>query len=244
MQVRRMAWLAIPRKLHELYNDHMQRRTVTGFRMNPRPNKSKVLQWLPAGWMLTRFRDGSRRPRLYLTFDDGPNPEYTPPLLDLLDVHDAKASFFLIGEQIECHPVLAKRIAAAGHTLGNHSYSHPQFERLSLAEQFEEIRRTDRLLTSVDGRCGHMFRPPRGVLPLSMVARCIRERRRICMWSYDTHDYSRKSLDQVLPLIQRHPVRSGDLLLMHDDGGLALDLLRVLLPEWKRQGFEFGALPA
>ncbi len=211
--------------------------------MNPRPNKSRMLRWLPADLMLTRFHDGSNNRRLYLTFDDGPNPEYTPLLLDFLSAHDAKASFFLVGEQIERHSALAKRIAEAGHTLGNHSYSHPQFERLSLAEQFEEIQRTDRLLSSVDGRSGHMFRPPRGVLPLSMVVRCFRERRRICMWSYDTHDYSRKSLDQVLPLIQRHPVRNGDLLLMHDDGGLALDLLRVLLPEWKLQGFEFRALP-
>lgn len=211
--------------------------------MNPRPNKSKVLQWLPTDWMLTRLRDGSDGRSLYLTFDDGPNPEYTSPLLDLLDAHDAKASFFLIGEQVECHPALARRIAEAGHTLGNHSYSHPQFERLSLADQFEEIQRTDRLLSSMDGRSRHMFRPPRGVLPLPMTIRCFRERRRICLWSYDTCDYSRKPIDQVLPLIQRNPVRGGDILLMHDDAGLALDLLRVLLPEWKRQGFKFRALP-
>lgn len=212
--------------------------------MNPRPNKSKVLQWVPARWILTRLPDASHRRRLYLTFDDGPNPEYTPSLLDLLDMHEAKASFFLIGEQIEHHPALARRIADAGHTLGNHSYSHPQFERLSLAEQIEEIQRTECLLYSVDGRPRHMFRPPRGVLPLSMVARCFRERQRICMWSYDTHDYSRKPVGHLLPMIQRHPVRSGDILLMHDDGGLVLELLRVLLPEWRRQGFELCALPA
>ena len=76
-----------------------------------------------------------------------------------------------------------------------------------------------------------------------MVIRCFRERRRICLWSYDTCDYSRKPMDQVLPSIQRNPVRGGDILLMHDDAGLALELLRVLLPEWKRQGFEFRALP-
>jgi peptidoglycan/xylan/chitin deacetylase (PgdA/CDA1 family) len=211
--------------------------------MNTRPNKSKVMQFLPTGWMLTRLRGGSSGRSLYLTFDDGPNPEYTPPLLDFLEKHDAKASFFLIGEQIERHPDLARRIVDEGHVLGNHSYSHPQFEQLSLVEQFEEIQRTDRLLSSLDGRSRHMFRPPRGVLPLSMVIRCFRERRRICIWSYDTCDYSRKPMDQVLPLIGRNPVRGGDILLMHDDAGLSLDLLRVLLPEWKRQGFEFRALP-
>ena len=180
---------------------------------------------------------------LYLTFDDGPHPEFTPVLLDLLAEHDAKASFFLIGQQVERYPMLAKSIADAGHTLGNHSYSHPHFEQLASSEQFGEIARTDELLCAVDGRPRHMFRPPRGVLPLSMVLRCMRERRRICIWSYDTHDYSRKSVDEVLPLLESNAVRSGDILLMHDDGGLALELLRVLLPEWKRQGFGFRALP-
>ena len=64
--------------------------------------------------MLSRLGDDSTGRNLYLTFDDGPNPEYTPPLLDFLDEHDAKASFFLIGEQIERHPAIAKRIAEAG----------------------------------------------------------------------------------------------------------------------------------
>lgn len=206
-----------------------------------RPRRAKILRWLPRAWLTTSGPAAGRS--LYLSFDDGPHPDFTPPLLDLLEEHGVKASFFLIGQQIERHPELAKRIAEAGHTLGNHSYSHPHFERLTLEEQFEQIQHTERLLSSVDGRRKHMFRPPRGVLPLPMVIRCLRERRRICIWSYDTHDYSRKPVDEVLPLIQRNSVRSGDILLMHDDGGLALDLLRVLLPEWKRQGFEFRALP-
>lgn len=210
--------------------------------MHVRPKRVRLLRWLPNAWLTTSGPAAGRC--LYLSFDDGPHAQFTQPLLDLLAEHDAKASFFLIGQQIERHPELARRIAGAGHTLGNHSYSHPQFERLTPDEQFEQIRHTDHLLSLADGRDRHMFRPPRGVLPLSMVARCLRERRRICMWSYDTHDYSRKPVEQVLPLIRSNPVRSGDILLMHDDGDLALDLLRVLLPEWKRQGFEFHALPA
>ena len=205
-----------------------------------RPRRAKFLSWLPRSWLTTSGPAAGRS--LYLTFDDGPHPDFTPPLLDLLAEYDVKASFFLIGQQIERHPELARRIVQEGHVLGNHSYSHPHFERLTLNEQFEQIRHTEELLSSIDGHQKHMFRPPRGVLPLPMVIRCLRERRRICIWSYDTHDYSRKPMDEVLPLIRRNDVRSGDVLLMHDDGGLALDLLRVLLPEWKRQGFEFRAL--
>ena len=211
--------------------------------MKPRPNKSRLLRWAPDFWMRTRLADGTGGRSLYLSFDDGPNPEHTPPLLDLLDAHGAKASFFLIGEQIERYPDLARRIVEAGHSLGNHSYSHPHFEQLPLAAQFEEIRRTDQLLSAIDGRPRHMFRPPRGVLPLPMLLRCLRERRRICLWSYDTLDYSRRPVEQVLPLIRQHPVRSGDILLMHDDGGLSTQLLRALLPAWREQGYEFRALP-
>lgn len=211
--------------------------------MNPRSNRSKVLRWVPDFWVRTRLDAGSAERSLYLTFDDGPNPEYTPALLDLLDEHDAKASFFLIGQEVERHPGLARRLVGAGHALGNHSYSHPQFERLSIADQFEEIQRTDRLLSDVDGLSRHMFRPPRGVLPVPMVMRCLSERRRICLWSYDTLDYSRRPVEQVLPLIRRHPVHNGDILLMHDDGGLSLQLLRALLPVWRAEGYAFRALP-
>lgn len=209
--------------------------------MRTRSRRMRVLRWLPSAWLMTR--GSSTGKNLYLSFDDGPHPEHTPRLLDLLAEHDAKATFFLIGQQIERHPDIARRIAAEGHALGNHSYSHPQFEQLSLDEQIDQIRKTDTLLSSIDGHAEHMFRPPRGVLPLPMVLRCMKERRQICVWSYDTHDYSRRSMDELLPLIRRNPVRSNDILLMHDDGGVATDLLGVLLPEWRGQGFAFQALP-
>ncbi len=210
--------------------------------MNPRPRRLKVLQWIPNGWLTTA---GPARERaIHLTFDDGPHPEHTAPLLDLLAEHDAKASFFLIGKQIEKHPELARRIAAEGHTLGNHSYSHPRFETLSLAQQFDEIGRTDALLSSIDGRASHGFRPPRGVLSLPMLARCVRERRRILYWSYDSLDYSRRPAGELLDIIQRHPMRAGEIVLMHDDSRLSLDLLVKLIPQWKAEGFVLKALPA
>ena len=86
--------------------------------MNPRPRRLKVLRWMPNAWLTTAGPADGRA--IYLTFDDGPHPEHTAPLLDLLAEHDARASFFLIGQQIERHPELARRIAAEGHTLGNH----------------------------------------------------------------------------------------------------------------------------
>jgi peptidoglycan-N-acetylglucosamine deacetylase len=197
---------------------------------------------MPDAWVMTR---GARRRRtLHLTFDDGPHPQHTPELLDVLAAHRARATFFVIGRNAERHPELMRRIVADGHTLGNHSWSHPQFEKLGLREQIEEIERTDRLLAQFDGRDDHDFRPPRGVLPRPMVLHCIRKRRRIAYWSYDTLDYGRPPVAELVASAQRHAARAGDILLMHDDYGLAADLLRTLLPAWTRQGFVFEPLPA
>ena len=119
--------------------------------MNPRPRRLRVLRFLPNGWLMTSGPTDAAR-NLYLTFDDGPHPDHTPALLALLAEHGAKASFFLVGREVERHDALARRIASEGHTLGNHSYSHPRFEALTLDEQLEEIERTQRLLTGIDGR--------------------------------------------------------------------------------------------
>ncbi len=200
-----------------------------------------MLRWLPDGWIQTA---GPRAQKsLYLTFDDGPHPEHTPPLLDLLARHGAKATFFLIGEQIDRHSALAQRIVEEGHTLGNHSFTHPQFETLPLDAQFDEIERTDRALASVSGRPRHGFRPPRGVLPLPLMLRFIRQRRRIAYWSYDSLDYSRRPAPELVDIIKRHPVRAGDIVLMHDDSTISLEMLESLIPTWKAEGFSLLALP-
>lgn len=208
--------------------------------MNPRPKKLQVLQWLPTRWVLTR---GSRRRRvLYLTFDDGPHPEHTPVLLDLLAKHRVRATFYLIGQQVERHAEVVRRIVSEGHGLGNHSWSHPHFDRLPLAEQRREIEHTERLLARFDGLARHDFRPPRGVMPVPMVLDCIRRGRRIAFWSYDSLDYSQRAAEALVEVARRHPARSGDIVLMHDDGGLSLQMLETLLPLWKAEGFAFEAL--
>jgi peptidoglycan-N-acetylglucosamine deacetylase len=208
--------------------------------MNPRPKKLQVLQWLPTRWVLTR---GSRRRRvLYLTFDDGPHPEHTPVLLDLLAKHRVRATFYLIGQQVERHAELVRRIVSEGHGLGNHSWSHPHFDRLSLAEQRREIEHTERLLARFDGLARHDFRPPRGVMPVPMVLDCIRRGRRIAFWSYDSLDYSQRPAEALVEVARRHPPRAGDIVLMHDDGGLSLQMLETLLPLWQAEGFAFEPL--
>lgn len=210
--------------------------------MNPRPRRLHLLRWLPDAWVMTSGPRASKT--LYLTFDDGPHPQHTLPMLELLAKHDARATFFLIGDQIERHAAVVQRIVAAGHALGNHSYTHPHFETLALAAQLEEIERTDRVLAQFDGQARHLFRTPRGVLPRSLLLHCIRRRRPIAYWSYDSLDYGRHPLQHLVDVAQRHPPRAGDIVLMHDDSPLSLQLLESMLPIWKARGFGFESLPS
>ena len=99
---------------------------------------------------------------LALTFDDGPNPAWTPQLLDLLAQHRVRATFFLIGRHAQADAELARRIAAAGHVVGNHSWSHPNLARTSTIRVREELKRTQETLEQIIGAKVHYFRPPHG----------------------------------------------------------------------------------
>ena len=209
--------------------------------MNPRPRKLTLLRWLPRRLMLTTGPAAGNA--LYLTFDDGPHVGHTDRVLDLLQAHSARASFFLLGQQVERNPDLVRRIVAEGHLLGNHSYDHPSFPRLTLSDQLAQIERADRLLAPFDGVDEHRFRPPSGRFPLSLLLHFARARRNIAYWSYDSLDYQRQPVEQMLAVLRAHPPRAGDVILMHDDSALTTDALAILLPEWRAAGFDLRALP-
>jgi peptidoglycan/xylan/chitin deacetylase (PgdA/CDA1 family) len=209
--------------------------------MNPRPNKIKVLKWLPNSWMLTTGPVADQA--LYLTFDDGPHEGHTSRLLDVLAMNDAKASFFLLGEQVEQHPDVVRRIVADGHRLGNHSYDHPRFTRIPHRQQLEQIGRTEQLLTTFDGKRDHWFRPPSGQFPLSLLLHFATQPGAIAYWSYDSLDYQRLPAEGLVAIMREHPPRAGDVLLMHDDAAATVDALEVMIPEWRKAGFVLRCLP-
>lgn len=102
--------------------------------------------------------------RVYLTFDDGPSPETTPYLLELLEQEQMKASFFLIGKEIEKHADLVRKIADGGHSIGNHSYSHQFMPGLSAKQIEQEVEKTNKLVEDICGQRPKNFRPPYGYM--------------------------------------------------------------------------------
>jgi peptidoglycan/xylan/chitin deacetylase (PgdA/CDA1 family) len=100
--------------------------------------------------------------QLALTFDDGPNPAWTPRLLDMLAEHDVHATFFMVGKFVKAEPELARRVAEGGHLIGNHTWSHPDLSRIRSANVLDELTRTSDILAGITGKPVVYFRPPFG----------------------------------------------------------------------------------
>ncbi|MGH8863438.1 MAG: polysaccharide deacetylase family protein [Burkholderiales bacterium] len=203
------------------------------------PHLSAVASYLTGMQFLTRL--SRRSPTLYLTFDDGPHPQETPLLLATLNRLDIKATFFVVGKAAERHPHLVKAIAEAGHAIANHSMTHPWFNRLSMRRQLEEIRSADRLLENFDGKSRHAFRPPHGKLTVFALVACLLRSQKVVLWSHDSLDY-RHTAGEVVTHMRSRTVKSGDILLFHDDGPVAREALGQLVPDWKAAGFGFAAI--
>ncbi len=139
----------------------------------------------------------ARSGELALTFDDGPNPAWTPKLLDLLAHHGVQATFFLLGSFAQAEPELVRRIAAAGHLIGNHTWSHPHLSSTPAAKVHEELARTNEALEQIVGAKVRYFRPPFGARR-PVVFRIARELGLTpVLWNAMTSDWSEPSAERV-----------------------------------------------
>jgi polysaccharide deacetylase family sporulation protein PdaB len=178
---------------------------------------------------------------LALTFDDGPDPKETPPLLDLLKQYGVKATFFAIGNKVRQHPEIAKREAAEGHELANHTYSHPYLGQSSEEQIQREIADAQAAILETTGNKAHLFRPPGGVFNARVLEVSKRERVQMVMWSQDTRDWSQPGVGRIVRRVLRN-VRNGDIILLHDHvsgRSQTADALKVLLPELIDKGYHF-----
>lgn len=186
-------------------------------------------------WRIKR----KRRKVVYLTFDDGPIPEVTPWVLDLLDRYGVKATFFLVGDNVSRHPELLDEIRRRGHSWGNHTMHHLQGFKTTRLHYMRDITEADALIDST------LFRPPHGLIRWSQAA-AIKRRYNIVMYDLVTRDYSRKMTpDGVLANVHRY-ARNGSIIVFHDSLRAEKNL-RAALPAaigWlKSQGYEFLPIP-
>ncbi len=177
-----------------------------------------------------------------LTFDDGPDPLHTPATLDLLAKHNVKATFFVIGNNVERHPQLTREIVAQGHALGGHTHSHRVIVKLPRQELVNELVRCRQAIQNAAGVDTKLFRPPRGQMDLASVRFIAQLGYKLVHWSKTYSDYKCDGTENLLHRINNDPARNRDILLFHDTNAYTVEALSGVIPGWQSCGFSFYQL--
>jgi peptidoglycan/xylan/chitin deacetylase (PgdA/CDA1 family)/glycosyltransferase involved in cell wall biosynthesis len=213
-----------------------------GKRLNPfrQVARHALSTFLPSGLFLTEGPLHSGR--VCLTFDDGPHPQHTPPLLDTLGEFGIQATFFIIGREAEKHPDLVKRIASAGHSIGNHTWSHPLMAKLSVPSLIDEVRRTGDLLADLTGAETTLFRPPMGKVTARQLFALWRIGQTVVLWNRDPRDYQCHTASELRQRLRSVPLQDSDLFLLHDNHPHAAAVLPDLAADVRAAGLRFGTV--
>lgn len=177
-------------------------------------------------------------PEVALTFDDGPDAEGTPVILDILKEHNVPAAFFCIGDKINVNPELLQRIHAEGHMIGNHSLTHHFFfDFFTKMSMVSEIRATNRIVDKLINKRMFLFRPPYGVITPAL-ARAIKFAKVTPIgWSLRTMDTVSKNPEKLIQKITTN-LKEGDVILLHDTAAVTVTALPEIIKVIRDNGFK------
>ena len=175
---------------------------------------------------------------IYLTFDDGPMPEVTPQVLDILDEYGWKATFFCVGDNVRKYPEVYQEVLRRGHRVGNHSFNHIRGYRYSVEDYVANVQKASAYIES------RLFRPPHGRITFSQI-KALKEDYDIVMWDVITYDYDKKKKPEQIMRTVRNYLRKGSIVVFHDSIKAKDNVLTVLpqaLAYWKEKGYSYGLL--
>lgn len=176
-----------------------------------------------------------------LTFDDGPHPVYTPEILDILEEYGVKATFFTIGQNVEWYNDVFQMEYAAGHEIGNHTYSHLNLRKLPYKAVCREIERAENLVyESVEYRT-RLLRPPEGAFGNDLCKAAAELDYTVICWSVDTLDWAHTPSDKIAENVLSS-VKGGDIILFHDyiaSDSPTPEALRMIIPALLEEGYNF-----
>ncbi|HEY4240943.1 MAG TPA: polysaccharide deacetylase family protein [Kofleriaceae bacterium] len=201
----------------------------------------------PIDWVMGTATHGDRdRPTVALTFDDGPHPQHTAPLLDALAELGVPATFFLVGQDVEANPALVARMAAEGHELGNHTYCHRYLPLARSRSVERELRETDAAIERASGVVPAVARPPWGGRSPRTVRAFARAAKRLVLWDVNSFDWKGKPVDEVVARVLER-TRNGSIILMHEarEGGEStVEAVKRIVPALRARGFDFATVSA
>jgi peptidoglycan/xylan/chitin deacetylase (PgdA/CDA1 family) len=183
------------------------------------------------------FSGPSNSNMVALTFDDGPSPTLTPRILEILREHDARATFFVLGQQAERHPEALRVLVESGQEIGNHAFSHTSFRSLFPTKIAEELDRTARAVENAGGTKPRLVRPPYGRFPDSTVTLTAGRDEDLVLWTVDGGDSDHADTDTIVARVLRSS-RAGSIILLHDRELDTLHALPAILAGLARKGLK------
>lgn len=176
-----------------------------------------------------------------LTFDDGPSPRYTPEILEILKKYHAKATFFVVGQQALIYPELTKKIQRQGNEVANHTYSHPNFRKLSSDQIREQITEAGEAIESITNEKPRLFRPTGGYYNENIIDIARAEGYTVVLWSWDqdTKDWSKPGVHKIVKNVIAH-ASNGDIILFHDQirgRSQTVQALKEIVPKLEEKGY-------
>jgi peptidoglycan/xylan/chitin deacetylase (PgdA/CDA1 family) len=174
----------------------------------------------------------------YLSFDGAPNPPGTDCLLNALKFHDVLATFFLEGKRLEQEADCARRVLAAGHDIGNHAYTHPDFDKVRIQECIREVEMTQQIIHQELGVYPTMLRPPGGLLTNEVERTFLKMGFDIVLWSYSVRDWEGPDAQAVSTRILTQAIPGG-IIACHDRVEWLVDTLDIVIPALRKDGYIF-----
>jgi len=178
-------------------------------------------------------------PVVALTFDDGPHALYTAEILDILNEHNVKATFFVVGYNVRLYKDLVRDIYMSGHEIGNHSYSHEPFSKMSNEDILVDLARSQKILKEITGVYPKYFRPPYGRLTQSQEAFVSGYFDELIKWSLDPKDWEEDAKSGTILVSILEDVQPGDIVLLHSDKRETIKMLPALIENLLHRGMQF-----
>ena len=214
-------------------------------RRSIRSARRQTQQVAPVPFSYPVFYGNTHLPEIALTFDDGPNPIYTPQVLAVLQTYKVKATFFDVGYLVKDFPNIVRQEFLQGHSIGNHSWSHPQLTRLSAAGIASQLANTSDAIQAVTGTRPTIFRPPYGSFNRIVFAQASHQNLSTIIWNDEARDWATPGVNVIVYRIL-NLARNGGIILLHDGGGFryqTVAALPVIITTLRQRGYTFVTIP-